>query len=329
MRTRILPTFNPYYCSFYLHGIGDHGPMRYSTRDFEDLLPCTGDPVGLPPRISYELASIIDGRRIFIATSDHTAINERAVAWADVYGQVNLDPGESGRIVPVGPSFGVRSWGVAGTMAHFIRTYAKGKVTIGIRRHASLYRKQWHRAPLSAYIPQHSDSDYVFFAAWPWTRHPDVNPPRARFIEACQSTPGLEFEGGFVPRWRHDHIPGLEGLAAPKRYSLTEYLEKVKRSAFVYNTPAVHQCLGWKLGEFLALGKAIISLPLTRRMPAPVEHGVHAHFVDGSDGSLRHAIEYLRGDLRYRKRLEDGAREYWEAHLTPARVIERLLAFAP
>jgi hypothetical protein len=223
----------------------------------------------------------------------------------------------------------VRFWGLAGTVAHAIRTYAKGKNTIGIRKQASLYRQQWRRAPLSAYVPQQSDSSYVFFAAWPWTRHPEVNPPRARFIEACQSTPGLDFEGGFVPRWPHDHIPGLEALTAPKRYPVSEYLEKIKRSAFVYNTPAVHQCLGWKLGEFLALGKAIISLPLTRRVPAPMEHGIHAHFVDGSEGSLRQAIECLRDDLRYRKSLEEGARKYWDAHLAPTRVIDRLLACTP
>jgi glycosyltransferase involved in cell wall biosynthesis len=93
----------------------------------------------------------------------------------------------------------------------------------------------------------------------------------------------------------------------------------------VFNSPAVHACLGWKLGEFLALGKAILSLPLSRAMPSPFVHGEHVHYVADEEPAMRDAIERLLRDHPYRARLEIGARRYYLEYLSPERAIQRLL----
>jgi glycosyltransferase involved in cell wall biosynthesis len=105
---------------------------------------------------------------------------------------------------------------------------------------------------------------------------------------------------------------------------MQEYLVNIGRSAVAFNNPAVHGCLGWKLGEFLALGKAIISLPLERALPAPLEHGVHLHVVDGSPESLDDALARIRTDHVYRRGLESNARRWYDEHLAPPRVAQRL-----
>src|SRR5207248_8247403 len=133
------------------------------------------------------------------------------------------------------------------------------------------------------------------------------NPPRARFIELCRRRDDIHFEGGFAPRRRND-MPELEGLYSTRRYPIDEYIARTARSVVVFNTPAVHDCLGWKLGEFLALGKAIITLPLTRQLPSPLEHGTHVHVVDGSPASIESAVDRLLSDTEYRERLERNAR---------------------
>jgi glycosyltransferase involved in cell wall biosynthesis len=92
-----------------------------------------------------------------------------------------------------------------------------------------------------------------------------------------------------------------------------------------FNNPAVHGCLGWKLGEFLAMGKAIVSLPIERVLPAPLEHGVHLHVVDGTPESLDDAIARLRSDDPYRRTLEVNARRWYEQHLAPERLATRLV----
>ena len=142
----------------------------------------------------------------------------------------------------------------------------RARRSMAFARTRAVAKHQRRRTSIDAYVPRRADPDYVFFTAWPWAKHPEVNPPRVDFIEACRRAPGLTFEGGFAPRRRRD-VPEVLPFSTTGRTPIGEYLDKVGRSAVAFNNPAVHGCLGWKLGEFLALGKAIISLPITPRAP--------------------------------------------------------------
>ena len=113
----------------------------------------------------------------------------------------------------------------------------------------------------------------------------------------------LHFEGGFVPSEsliNARDTTTCSTLASPHR----RWLQLTQSSAVVLNTPGVCGCLGWKLGEYLALGKAIISTPIQRQLPADLEHGTHIHVVDGSEDSIRDAIQRITCDGAYRLRLE-------------------------
>jgi len=70
-------------------------------------------------------------------------------------------------------------------------------------------------------------------------------------------------------------------------------------------------------------GKAIISTPPIRALPAPLEHGTHVHFVDGSRAAIRAALERLIADGEYRQGLEENARAYYLRYLSPMQVIQR------
>jgi glycosyltransferase involved in cell wall biosynthesis len=136
---------------------------------------------------------------------------------------------------------------------------------------------------------------------------------------------GLTFEGGFSPPQSPDQAAMYKEYFAPKRYAFPEWLEKTKSSALVFFTPAVFQSHTFKLAEYLALGKAIISTPIARELPAPLVHGCHIHYVDGSFDSIRAAIHLLLSDHDYRKHLERNAYNYYSSFLSPKQVIERLL----
>ena len=265
--------------------------------------------------------------RCFVTFNDHPRVNQMGVEWARVYGMVNVREEDVERgVMPLGPTFGVRlssSWLTARHFAHAWSWAGTRPLRAAAQRARAAYQHQRRRTTIAHYQPGRSDPDYVFFTAWPWARHTEVNPPRARFIEACRRAPGLTFEGGFAPRRRRD-LPEVVALSAPRRYSIGEYLTKVARSAVAFNNPAVHDCHGWKLGEFLALGKAIVTLPLSRALPAPLEHGLHLHVVDGSPESLDDAIARLRRDHAYRRTLESNAREWYEQYVAPA-VLARCL----
>jgi glycosyltransferase involved in cell wall biosynthesis len=144
-------------------------------------------------------------------------------------------------------------------------------------------------------------------------------------MKACKSIPGVTFEGELFMRPGY-HAPGYEGITQPKSAGHRTYIEKTKASCVVFNTPSVHSCHSWKLGEYLALGKAIISLPIIRDLPSPLVHGVHVHYVDGTPDSMREAVMLIREDAAYRARLEANAREYHDRYLAPAVMMKRLLA---
>ncbi len=278
--------------------------------------------------VAFRVGSL-EGSRFYVSLGDHATLDPVGLEWATVYGKVNaLEEDERAHptLVPVGPTFGirVRSARVAAGAAQATvgRTWTLKRLPYDA--YSTLRYRRW-RLPVSRYTPGVSDPGYVFYAAWPWKKHAEVNPPRARFIEVCRAARGLEFEGGFAPRRRSD-IDEVLSLSAPRRYSMAEYLRKTKRSAVAFNNPAVHDCHGWKLGEFLALGKAIISLPLTRALPAPLRNGEHIHYVDGTRESIAEALEVIRADADYRTYLETNARRWYLEYLEPGALVKRLLA---
>lgn len=324
-RVVVHPASDLPYASFILEGLAEVlGPSSivYSSEGF--------DPKYRGGRVLAFYLAEDPNARCFVSLHDHSRVNAMGLRWARVYGMVNVQPADveqHGNLLPIGPTFGVRLRSRMLTARHtFYAAKWRGlhrlpDIAADVRGVAKHERR---RTTIDRYVPRESERDYVFFAAWAWAKHLDVNPPRVRFIEACRRAPGLTFEGGFAPRRRND-LRELARLSAPRRYDIDEYLEKLSRAVVAFNSPAVHGCLGWKLGEFLALGKAIITLPLSLALPAELEDGVHVHVVDGSQESIEDALERMRRDDAYRRALQSNARRWYEEHLAPARVARRLL----
>src|SRR5262245_26987322 len=246
------------YASYVVEGLATRlgaSEVTYSTGGFDRRFAGAGGRL-----LAFYRAEDPDARW-FVSLHDHPRVNELGLSWARVCGMVNVhedDVGRDGKVVAIGPTFGIRL-GSGRLAARHLRNELRFRLRRTPRDAPTLLRDafQHHRrrVGIDAYVTRESDPDYVFFAAWPWAKHPEVNPPRARFIEACRRAPGLSFEGGFAPRRRRD-VDDVAELTAPRRYPMHEYIEKVGRSAVAFNNPAVHGCLGWKLGEYLALGKA-------------------------------------------------------------------------
>lgn len=332
-RILVRPDFDAYYCSYYLAGISEAFGGR-AARFARDAFPDGREPYALAFRLHP------DGPRVFVDAQDASGIHRGALGWCDVYAKVNLDPGAlpdgaRRKVVAIGPGFGVRIWGLpracglAAVNALRSRAAAGGRARLR-EQVANYWRQRRYRLPIGAYVPGRAEERYVFHLASLWRDDVEMtrsNRYRANFIEACRALKGIEFEGGFAPR-PAGYAPGYERFMIGRRYPLREYLEKTKRSLAVFNTPAVHGCLGWKLGEYLSLGKAIVSTPLGRELPAPLEHGTHAHFVDGSVESIEEAVRTIAADAAYRQRLERNARAYFEEHLAPAACIRGILKAA-
>jgi hypothetical protein len=322
-RVKIYPAFDALYYSFYLHGIMEvfgESNVEFSYRGFPSI---PSDCLAF---------SVMDGgeRRLAVDAYDGSSLNDRnALEWCDVYGKVNLvsslmPDAHVEKCRPIGPSFAIRMWPLSTTFWTAIKHYRSGPCK-SPRTHFTNYLRQYRdRLPLESFVPGSVTPNYIFFSSTIWSEEqaPGTNQYRASFFEVCKSLKAITFEGGFT---RYEER--FKEHVAPKRYPFAEWLEKIKSSVLVFNTPAVWLSHTWKLAEFLALGKAILSTPISRELPAPLVHGEHIHYVDGSIDSFREAIGQIIADREYRTHLERNAREYYLKYLEPKTVIERLVNY--
>lgn len=339
------------YSSFYIYGLlqllGNHN-VKFSMHPFRQL----SDPGWNMRFILLDNGQVT---KYFIHTNDSYHIQQPDYAWCDIYGSVNANftyypHNQYPKLISLVPSFSIRAMPLLPTAAIALSNFCKA-------HHAILGRTEWnkytnsheinrwknakhffgryyktckHRCPYTAYTaPFQSTDNYVFFLSTLWYNHPDnqndkgVNLRRAHFIRACQSIPNLRFEGGLLG----DDTSSKDVFAdvlATTGLPMSEWMAKTKQSALVFNTPAFWDCHGWKLGEYLAMGKCILSTPLSNDLPAPLVHGEHIHYVENTQDAMREAITYILSHPEYKQKLENGARTYWAKYGTPTQSLRLL-----
>jgi len=268
--------------------------------------------------------------KIVIDAYDSPRISPGLLEWCDIYAKVNyndknLPTSNQHKIIPIGPSFGIKIWNMPETVYFAFSNYIKSKGEIHFKRNFfANYWRQYKRLELKEYNVNSSVKDnYVYFISSLWGKEKETNSNRANFILACQELEAVKFEGGFAPRSDGKSL-GLESLMN-ERISLKEYIKRIKESFVVFNTPAVEYCLGWKLGEYLALGKAIISTQNYNMLPVSLVHGQHLHYVSNLKGELKLTIEKVRLDREYRILLEKNSRKYFLDNLLPEVVVKKLI----
>ena len=276
----------------------------------------------------------------YISAGDSFAINEEIYEWCDVYASVNANFQKTPyreKLISLAPSFAIRCWNSPLVIKHAFSEgmkYLKGKsLDKSFKTFLGNYKRLIFRPTIDLMVPGDSQADYVFFCSTLWYNnewnHNDqgVNLRRAHFIRACKSVLNVRFEGGLVSQPRRSSDELFADCLLKNPYSYDDWLYKTKCSSVVFNTPAFWDCHGWKLGEYLSLGKAIISTPLSNDLPAPLVHGKHIHFVNDDVENMKSAVEMITHNQSYRRRLECGAREWWDTYGTPKMSIKRILSF--
>lgn len=333
MKIIIDPIDDILYKSFYIYALEQRFGSRYihySHKPFCELSKKT--------RNSKSIRFVIqDGesiKRFAIACNDSYQIIPELYNWADIYGSVNanftLTPLEyRAKLVSLCPSFAIKCWTLHKTIKQAFQwtpsSYSNWKKYLG------KHKRMLHRQQYADYLTNIDVCENYIFTCntlWyndEWNKNNEgVNLNRAHFIRACKDIDHIKFEGGFVAA-RHDLASNKlfeDCLSQP--YSTSNWMMKTKQSICVFNTPAFWRCHGWKLGEFMALGKAIISTPLSNDLPAPLIHGQHIHLVSSDYDSISEAIRYIASHPDYRKSLEHNISAYWDTYGTPQKSLELL-----
>lgn len=325
MKVIIDPEDDIQYMSFYVKGLIDRfgqSNVGYNRHAFSEL--SNADRATRTMRFIIKDAT--HERRYTIDTNDSYRINESLYTWSDVYGSVNTNwaktpDSQQGKLVSLCPSFAIR-------YTHPLLAWSSAiKGVILTRRPKRKYLGSWRRMlqrpKLKEYTPQPARDNYIFHLStlWQsdeWNRNNEgVNLRRAYFIRACQElAPELLFEGGLAASPNNTSASLFSDCLA-NRISSKVCLDKTKESTLVFNTPAYWDCHGWKLGEYMALGKAILSTPLSNDLPAPLIHGQHIHIAGATQVEMSEAIKYMLSHSEYRHRLEANIHEYWQQYGTP------------
>jgi hypothetical protein len=279
---------------------------------------------------------IVEGNkktRVIIDYRDMYKVHPEAYHWCDIYGKVNLNTGETPKeflkkSISLGPMVAPKLWGFFNTARYFIANYLRslGHLSVSTRYFLNGYRWQLGRPSLEDYSHRQSDKDYIFFDSTLWVTNltaAATNEWRARYIRICKSL-DLKFEGGLNVYKDHPENAKFKDVLTDKVVSQDEYMEGIKRSVTVFNTPSTHRGHGWKLGEFLALGKAMVSVAIENDLPEKLEHGKNIHFIQNEE-EMRDAINKIRSDDAYRKKLEQGALKFYNTYLAPEPIVKRLL----
>jgi len=279
-------------------------------------------------------AVIIEGKhfskKIIIDSLDRNSVNDELLKWCDVYGKVNYNENnlpsiDQHKIIAIGPSFGIKIWNIYETLFYTLLNFIRFKKSIFYQREfVANYWRQYTRQSLKKYKVSESSHNEVFFMNSIWKQEEKTNANRAMFIQICKELKGVNFEGGFAARKNGDNL-GFDSLVYSKTMPLKIYLNKIKNSALVFSTPAVLFCHGWKLGEFLALGKAIIMTNHYNQLPENLVDNEHVIYANNAH-EIKSAIKRLKNDIEFRRKLEFNSRKYFDEYLAPDVVILKLLS---
>lgn len=331
------PNLNILYSSFYIKGLNEvfgKNNVTFNSNYFIDLNESMTIE-SYSHYFSFIIKSSGETRKIIVDFRDKTSVLDEAYLWCDEYYKINYNVSETkdkykSKISSIAPSFAIRCWNPFETLNYAFSNYWKSRRNLKVswKTYLLSYAQQYKRQPIKTYMSEVRKKDnYVFFISTLWNDLScleNTNITRAKYINTVKSNPKINFEGGFFANNDHPQKEEFKELIFQKRYSAKEYISKTKESKFVYNTPAVWNCHGWKLGEYLMLGKAIISTPISNELPEELIHKKHIHIIQNMN-ELEQAINFILTNDEYRETLEKNALEYAKKWVTPKSVIEKIL----
>jgi glycosyltransferase involved in cell wall biosynthesis len=337
MKILIDPRCKINYASFYLKGIFEiFDNVCFTSKSFDDML--FKDRNDYRRGMCIIINENIQQRKVYIDFGDSNTISLKHYEWADVYAKINLKKEDSikyPKSIAIGTSFGINILNLGFVLKLFSSLFSVKHKPVKIKEYINDYVYLLiRRKKYEAYLCSKSESkdDYVFAIStlWPYKNEIETtNKIRGLFIRQCQKI-FSSFEGGFFyikngnkifPEYEK-YVEEYKGLLYTKRITSTEYISKTKKSCIVFNTPAVSGYLGWKLGEYFAMGKAIISTHLNNVIP--YTDNIPLLIVDDLN-DLADAIARLKNDNKLRKKMEEESRQYFNNYLAPKIVIKRII----
>jgi hypothetical protein len=269
----------------------------------------------------------VNGMRFGIQLSDHRDFWDAGLLdWCDVYAKRNLHPDfqstQPRKVVP----FAVYCAGTSKrSMLHLVATMATDTPS-------SLW-KRWRELLKYAATPHWSDyemrpdesvTDTVLFQTRLWEPEDApgdfcINEERVALVVALKKAFGKRFVGGLVPnRYALEHYPQH---ISDRPHRPAEYIGWAKKSAIGVYSRGLFGSIAFKMAEFFASSKCIVSEPVSNQLLGQIDH------VPVFD-SIEHCVSICGDLLSNSTKLKEQrqlAWEYYQQHVLPKTVIARLI----
>jgi hypothetical protein len=153
-----------------------------------------------------------------------------------------------------------------------------------------------------------------------------INETRARCVRLLKDALGPRFTGGFSPsRFTQEHYPDL--VVPPGSTSQENYLRTLKSFPICVASTGLHGSTGWKLAEYVAFSKAILSERLVYDPPGAFEPPRNYIEFTSAEECLNGAVRLIE-DTALRQQIMQNNAAYYRAYLRPDALVRNALTTA-
>jgi len=143
-----------------------------------------------------------------------------------------------------------------------------------------------------------------------------VNEQRIAIIRQLKKNLGKRFVGGLQPSDYARKVAPELVIEDARLSQRRQYLSMVERSSIVVSSTGLLGSNGWKLGEYIALGKAIVSEPLKAEVPGLFSDGTHYESYTNPEDCIGKIHKLLSSPERLQA-LGNATSTYYKEHLSP------------
>jgi hypothetical protein len=242
------------------------------------------------------------------------------------------------KVRPFGLNYACRRAGIIGRlMSYYLGPYI-AKI---IRSPAQAFKSRHDRIDAisnfmlspnySAYEqpPSHAVEPAVLFQTRLWEpgsagtdNMAELNEERAGLVRLLKKELGSQFQGGLIPTpYARTHYPDLLTVESCNRL---QYIQTGKRALIGIYTRGIHHSLAFKLAEYLASSKCIVSTDFRHELPSPLIPDVHYLSFDTAESCLEQCIRLLK-DRDLADRMRQSNWTYYQNEVHPTRRMSECL----
>ena len=154
-----------------------------------------------------------------------------------------------------------------------------------------------------------------------------INTTRARCIQLLRKELGSRFYGGFAQTKYAMQTYKALVLKSPLSAGKKNYLSLLRDYPICISTTGLHGSIGWKMAEYVAFSKSIVSERLKRVVPCDFEPKQHYSEFDTPEECVQQTIQLIE-DKPSRQLMMENNWTYYNNHLAPDKLIWRTLDIA-